>query len=266
MLWGLDQLTQFQNLVKPGYSNIVLAYNEWVHGLLFFSNIKFNYLIRPDLSSQANLDPETAAQTWIANGQPLRNQGYSTLAPAVAFNSSWLSSFFDACKGCQVRIVSYHYVLRHGFNNSFFASGMAWLRTFTLLMRRIWLITLPHFTILLTCPSGWQNLPARSVVICLLGDWSNNTLVVIGFQWRSTVWRKPGFLLHDHGHAVDGRDWVYCQVFRLRYVWTLAVGNCNLDLPVSGVMTAAEININPLNALMNPDGTPNALGNLYLGN
>jgi hypothetical protein len=30
-------------------------------------------------------------------------------------------------------------------------------------------------------------------------------------------------------------------------------------------MKAAEININSFNALMNPDGTPNALGKIYIG-
>lgn len=31
-------------------------------------------------------------------------------------------------------------------------------------------------------------------------------------------------------------------------------------------MTAQEININPVNALMNSDGTPTQLGNIYIGN
>lgn len=48
------------------------------------------------------------------------------------------------------------------------ASLISWLRTFTLLMRRHWLLTLPISTMNLAWISGWQNLPVRSVVTCLL--------------------------------------------------------------------------------------------------
>ena len=78
-------------------------------------------MIRPDEVGQANLDPEIAAQMWMADIQPLKEQGYTLITPAVVSGqgASWLQAFFKACKSCTVRIVSYHYVLRHGFNNSF---------------------------------------------------------------------------------------------------------------------------------------------------
>jgi hypothetical protein len=92
MLWGgsSEEVSQFQNVVKAGYANTVLAFNE------------------PDIASQSNLDPVTAAQIWMKVGQPLRQQGYSTIAPAVAFNASWLEAFFAACEGCKFDALAAH--------------------------------------------------------------------------------------------------------------------------------------------------------------
>ena len=136
---------------------------------LFFPDIKLIYLIRPDIADgQANIDPVAAAQIWMTDIQPLKYQGYQLITPAVAFKADWLQAFFKACTDCTVRIVSYHYVVKHGLNNSFLASLTIWLRTSTLLLRKRWSITLPVSTKCLACPSGWQNLPARSVVTCLL--------------------------------------------------------------------------------------------------
>ena len=165
MLWGYNQVTQFQRLVKGIYANCALGMNEWVHDFeFFFSNIKLNYVIRPDISSQSNIAPEAAAQLWMANIQPLKAQGYTLVAPAIAFSISWLKAFIAACTGCTVRIISYHYVLRHGLNNSFLASSIFWLRTFITLIRPLWLNTLTPSTLrLITRESGWQNGPARSV-------------------------------------------------------------------------------------------------------
>ena len=36
MLWGEDQISQFQSLVKPGYAKVALAFNERVHGFHYF--------------------------------------------------------------------------------------------------------------------------------------------------------------------------------------------------------------------------------------
>ena len=163
MLWGYDEVTQFRSLVKGNYANCVLGMNEWVHDLEFFSNINLNYVIRPDLSSQSNIAPEAAAQLWKANIQPLKAQGYTLVAPAIAYSIPWLQSFIAACTGCTVRIISYHYVLSYGLNNSFLASSIFWLLTFTTLMLAPWWLTLPPSTLHLSWTSGWQNGPARSV-------------------------------------------------------------------------------------------------------
>ena len=202
----------------------------------------------------------------MKNGQPLRAQGYSTIAPGIAFDIAWLQAFFKACVGCQVRIVSYH--LGHNFNSFFLTSGMPWLRTFTLLIPRIWLITLPSSTILLTCPSGWQNLPARFVVTCLprlvwrlielhFGCYRISREVHSVMKARfSPLWPR----WHSGWTRLRGLQSISLIVCMNTSRW-----NCNIDLTVSGVMTAGEININPLNALMKADGTPTDLGRLYIG-
>jgi len=83
MLWGENQIADFQNTVKGGYANAVLGFNE------------------PDIADgQANIDPVTAAQIWMANIQPLKYQGYKLITPAVAWRKDWLQTFFGACKEC----------------------------------------------------------------------------------------------------------------------------------------------------------------------
>ena len=57
--------------------------------------------MRPDIDDgQANIDPVTAAQIWMTNIQPLRDQGYQLITPAVAYSKAWLQNFFGACKHC----------------------------------------------------------------------------------------------------------------------------------------------------------------------
>jgi Glycosyl hydrolase catalytic core len=67
--------------------------------------LKIKFIFRPDIASQSNLDPETAAQIWMAHGQPLRAQGYQTITPAMAFSKPWMQSFLKACVNCVVRFV-----------------------------------------------------------------------------------------------------------------------------------------------------------------
>ena len=92
--------------------------------------------------------------------------------------------------------------------------------------------------------------------------------IYIEFYWWSTMRWRNGFQLHEQPYTMVGLDSVDWQVFLLRSVWTIVIGkNFNLwRRVVSGLMTPSEININPLNALMNEDGTPSPLGNLYIGN
>jgi O-glycosyl hydrolase len=94
MLWGKNQIQEFQNIVKPGYTNCLMSYNE------------------PNLASQANLSPQEAAQIWMDVGDPLKNQGYSTiLTPAVTSAPNgvkWLQDFFNACTNCLFHAMALH--------------------------------------------------------------------------------------------------------------------------------------------------------------
>ena len=40
MLWGDGEISHFQKVAKRGYADVALGFNEFVHDLPFFSNIK----------------------------------------------------------------------------------------------------------------------------------------------------------------------------------------------------------------------------------
>ncbi|CAA7259519.1 unnamed protein product [Cyclocybe aegerita] len=94
MLWGPKQISDFTRLVKPGYAHTVLGFNE------------------PDHNGQANLDPGYAASLWKQYIQPLKNQGYSLISPAVTSapaGKTWMRNFFNACTGCTFDAVAVHW-------------------------------------------------------------------------------------------------------------------------------------------------------------
>jgi len=94
MLWGMDQISDFQRLVVPGYTNIVLGFNE------------------PDLSTQSNIDPWTGASLWKQFIAPLQKDGYALITPAVTSGSSgkpWMQNFFGACGGCHFDGLALHW-------------------------------------------------------------------------------------------------------------------------------------------------------------
>jgi len=95
MLWGRDQVQEFQSVVKAGYADCLIGFNE------------------PNLSSQSNLSPEDAAQIWMNVSDPLKNQGYSTIVtPAVTSAPNgvqWLQDFFKACTNCRFTAMALHY-------------------------------------------------------------------------------------------------------------------------------------------------------------
>jgi hypothetical protein len=190
MLWGLDQVSQFKELVKPGYANVILAFNE------------------PDLPSQANLDPSAAAQLWMENGQPLVDQGYTAIAPAIAFKIPWLQAFFTACKGCEWGGMAAHIYKTNAQDMIDYLTTLH--NTFHM---DIWVTEF-------AC-QDFNNGPQ-----CSQSE-------VFAFMTTVTKW-------------MDDTDWI-AHYFAY------------------GVMPAAEININSFNALMNPDGTPNALGKIFIG-
>lgn len=89
MIWNGVAIDQFAAKVHEEQAKIALAFNE------------------PDLQSQANMDPATAAKLWIQYLEPLRATGIKLGSPAVTQNGAWwLRQFFQACNGsCTVDFI-----------------------------------------------------------------------------------------------------------------------------------------------------------------
>ncbi|EXJ91398.1 hypothetical protein A1O1_04510 [Capronia coronata CBS 617.96] len=102
LLWGESSISSWSSAVQSAISSgskHVLSFNE------------------PDLSSQSNMDPATAAKLHIANVAPLSGQ-VSIGSPAItngagsnpAMGTTWLQQFFDACEGqCNIDFVAFHW-------------------------------------------------------------------------------------------------------------------------------------------------------------
>lgn len=95
MLWGPKQISQFQSLVKPGYADCVMGFNE------------------PDQPSQSNLSPDYAAKLWKQYIEPLKNQGYQLISPACTnapSGKTWMKEFLKACNGgCTIHGLAVHF-------------------------------------------------------------------------------------------------------------------------------------------------------------
>ncbi|PSR73624.1 hypothetical protein PHLCEN_2v10543 [Hermanssonia centrifuga] len=95
MLWGPDQVADFESVVKAGYAKYILGFNE------------------PNEPGQSNLDPHTAATLWQQHIEPKRALGYQTCSPATSSNPNgftWMQNFFDACNGgCTVDFICVHW-------------------------------------------------------------------------------------------------------------------------------------------------------------
>lgn len=94
MLWGDKQIWDFQQLVKQGYANTVLGFNE------------------PNQSGQSDMSPQHGAQLWKQYIQPLKAQGYRLISPACTSAPSgktWMADFFAACDGCTFDALAIHY-------------------------------------------------------------------------------------------------------------------------------------------------------------
>ena len=68
----------------------------------------------PDMSSQANLSPEAAAEAWKTYMEPFAGQA-KLVAPSVTngqgpgVGADWLQQFLSACSGCTIDAVSQHW-------------------------------------------------------------------------------------------------------------------------------------------------------------
>jgi len=195
MLWGSAQVEEFQSVVKKGYADCVMGVNE------------------PNLESQSNLSPQDAAELWIQNIEPLRQQGYTRfVTPAVASSDtaiSWYQEFFKACVNCQFDIMALHYYSTQSADMIAYITKLH--QTFNM---DIWVTEYACMDF-----AG--------------GPQASNEDQVTEFMSNVTTW-------------MENTD--YIKKF----------------FPY-GLATAAQVNINPLDALMGSDGKPNALGCLSLG-
>lgn len=94
-LWGWDQVSDFESVVKAGYANFILGPNE------------------PNESGQSNMSPEDGASIWKQHIEPKRALGYQTCSPATSSNPNgltWVKNWVNACDGgCTFDYVCIHW-------------------------------------------------------------------------------------------------------------------------------------------------------------
>ncbi|OAG44731.1 hypothetical protein AYO21_01221 [Fonsecaea monophora] len=102
LLWGQNSISGWSSAVQSAIasgSKHALAFNE------------------PDLGSQSNIDPATAAKLYIDNMNPLSGQvelGSPAITNGAGTNPlmgiDWLNAFFESCNGqCKVDFVAFHW-------------------------------------------------------------------------------------------------------------------------------------------------------------
>jgi hypothetical protein len=94
MLWGDNQISDFDKLVKGNYAKCVMGFNE------------------PNQQGQSDMDAGHGAALWQQHIDHLHDQGYRTISPATTSAPSgiqWMRDFFKACQGCRVDVVALHY-------------------------------------------------------------------------------------------------------------------------------------------------------------
>ncbi|EGN96083.1 hypothetical protein SERLA73DRAFT_162035 [Serpula lacrymans var. lacrymans S7.3] len=94
MQWGTSGVESFAATVTSQGAKTILGFNE------------------PDLSSQSNVDPSTAASLWTQYIQPLKAQGVTLGAPAVTNGPTgipWLQQFLGNCSSCDIDFVPLHW-------------------------------------------------------------------------------------------------------------------------------------------------------------
>jgi hypothetical protein len=106
MLWGVPAAN-----AAGGFYTTVKSLKDDGHNISYA--LGFN---EPDGSSStggSNIPAKTAASTWIAEMEPLRELGIQLGAPAVTGSSSglsWLQDFFTYCRGqCHIDFIPIHW-------------------------------------------------------------------------------------------------------------------------------------------------------------
>lgn len=100
LLWGTSE-----DFTGPWSDNAQAAIDSGSQYLFSFNE--------PDMSSQANLSPEDAAEAYKKYMSPFAGKA-KMCAPSVtngggAMGLTWLSNFLDACSDCQIDCVSIHW-------------------------------------------------------------------------------------------------------------------------------------------------------------
>ncbi|KAH7929787.1 hypothetical protein BV22DRAFT_1001982 [Leucogyrophana mollusca] len=94
MQWGASGVETFAATVQAAGAKTILGFNE------------------PDLSSQSNIEPSTAASLWTQYIQPLAADGVRLGAPAVTngpTGTPWLSQFIGNCTECTFDFIPLHW-------------------------------------------------------------------------------------------------------------------------------------------------------------
>jgi len=95
MLWGWNQVGQFQSEVSGSSPECVMGPNE------------------PEISGQSNMDAGSGVAIWNQYIRPLKSKGTTLISPAPTSDPAgkkWLQDFFSICGGdCDVDIVALHW-------------------------------------------------------------------------------------------------------------------------------------------------------------
>ncbi|KAF9029521.1 hypothetical protein BDZ89DRAFT_715481 [Hymenopellis radicata] len=94
MQWGRPDIENFASRVKSQRPPMCLGFNE------------------PDLPSQSNIDPYTAATLWKQNINSLAGSGVKLGSPAISSAPSgktWMTQFLNACNGCTIDFLAIHW-------------------------------------------------------------------------------------------------------------------------------------------------------------
>jgi O-glycosyl hydrolase len=96
MLWGHNQESHFNSVVKSGYCKTVLGMNE------------------PNEKGQSNMSPQDGVTLWNRSIRPLKKKyGMRLVSPATTCGPDglkWQQEFFKACGGdCDVDVIALHW-------------------------------------------------------------------------------------------------------------------------------------------------------------
>jgi hypothetical protein len=99
MFWGPSKMNDWNDRVAEMNQNTpayVLGFNE------------------PDIESQANMDPSSAAQLYMDQINPWAIKGTKLGSPAIAWSIDWMSAFLSEVdnKGGQVDFICVHWFVR----------------------------------------------------------------------------------------------------------------------------------------------------------